>query len=463
MSTSADAITARLNRQTRSRRARFTARADSTFGGDLRVRSYRLGNGLDVHLLADPAAPVVSYQSWYRVGSRHEKKGKTGLAHFFEHLMFKETKNHPAGDFDRLFEAAGGETNAATWTDWTYYYDNVPARELPLAVHLEADRMQNLVLRAPAVASEKEVVMSERRYRVEDDVEGKANELLYSRAFAKHPYHWPTIGWMEDIEGYTVQDCRAFYGTYYAPNNATIIAAGDLDEYETLGLIREHYGSISAARIPKERRIVEPPQRRERRLTLRQPTDTEKLEIGWRGPAWGDRDYVVLTVLNEVLTGGRSSRLFRALVSEGELATSMHASPAPFAQPGLFELWADAREGVTGKELLAVIDRELGAIKARGIAATDLDKAHNRLELGFLSAMETASGKAEQLGFVATIVDDVSIVFDRLEAFRSVTAAEVQHLAKRLFKASQRTVIFVLPQDASVKASGGSGDLGVSS
>jgi len=448
VSTSADAITARLNRQTRSRRARFTARGDVPFGGDLRVRSYRLGNGLDVHLLVDPAAPVVSYQSWYRVGSRHEKKGKTGLAHFFEHLMFKETKNHQAGDFDRLFEAAGGETNAATWTDWTYYYDNVPARELELAVHLEADRMQNLVLRTPAVASEKEVVMSERRYRVEDDVEGKANEVLYSRAFAKHPYHWPTIGWMEDIEGYTVKDCRAFYGTYYAPNNATVVVAGDIDEHDTLGLIREHYGKISAAQIPKERRVIEPPQRRERRVTLRQPTDTEKLEVGWRGPAWGDRDYVVLTVLNEALTGGRSSRLFRALVSEGEVATTMHASPAPFAQPGLFELWADAREGQTAKGLLAVVDREIADVKKHGITAAELEKARNRLELGFLSAMETASGKAEQLGFVATVVDDVSVVFDRLEAFLSVTREEVQGLARKLFRASQRTVLFVLPGDA---------------
>ncbi len=167
-------ITTRLNHGVRTKRARFRALSEVPFGRDLLVRSFSLGNGLEIHLLRDTAAPVVSYQSWFRVGSRHEERGKTGLAHFFEHLMFKETKNYGPGEFDRLLEVAGGETNAATWTDWTYYYDNVPSRELSLAVGLEADRMHNLVLRAHAVSSEREVVMNERRYRVDDDVGGQS-------------------------------------------------------------------------------------------------------------------------------------------------------------------------------------------------------------------------------------------------------------------------------------------------
>jgi zinc protease len=416
------------------------------FGQGLVVRSFELGNGLEIHLLRDDAAPVVSYQSWFRVGSRHEEEGKTGLAHFFEHLMFKETKNHGPGEFDRLLEVAGGETNAATWTDWTQYYDNLPSRKLSLAVRLEADRMHNLILRAPAVASEKEVVMNERRYRVDDDVEGKANEVLYARAFTEHPYRWPTIGWMTDIEGYTVADCQRFYRTYYAPNNAVIVVAGDIDEAATLGLIREHYAAMRSAKIPKEKRVVEPPQKRERRKKLVQPTDTEKLEIGWRSPAWAERDYARLTVLDEILSGGRSSRLYRALVAEGELATTVSAAPAPFEHPGLFELWADAREGVSAEELLEAVDHELDRLARGGVTEAEVDKAKNRLELGFLSSMETASGKAEQLGFVTTIARDPGAVFRRLEELREVTADEVRETARRYLKRSKRNVLFVVPE-----------------
>jgi len=446
--TSLEPIITRLNRGVRSPRARFAAIGEVPFGPNLTVRSFRLGNGLEVHVLCDAAAPVVSYQSWFRVGSRHEKKGKTGLAHLFEHLMFKETTSYGPGEFDRLLEAAGGETNAATWTDWTYYYDNVPRRELSLAVKLESDRMQNLVLRAPAVASEKEVVMSERRYRVDDDVEGKANEVLYSRAFQKHPYRWPTIGWMRDIEGFTVADCRSFYRTYYAPNNASIVVAGDVDEVEVLSLIREGYSGMRAAKLPRERRVIEPRQQRERRATLPQPTDTEKLEIGWRAPAWADVDYATLTVLNEVLSGGRSSRLYRALIGDGELATSASASPTPFEHPGLFELWADAREGVSARDLLEVVDQEVDRIKGKGVSAAEVDKAKNRLELGFLSAMETASGKAEQLGFVTTVARDPGAVFRRLEEFRAVTAADVRAVARRYLTRSGRNILFVVPGGA---------------
>ena len=245
-------IAQKLNRRARKKRAKWTWVEEVPFGASLAVRRWRLGNGLDVHLLPDDSAPVVSYQTWFRVGSRHEKPGKTGLAHFFEHLMFKETKNFGPGEFDRRIESVGGETNAATWVDWTTYYENMPRAELELAVRLEADRMANLVLQDEQVESEREVVINERRYRVEDDVEGATNERLYSTAFKKHPYHWPTIGWMRDIQGYTVADCLAFYRTYYAPNNATLVLVGDFDEAETLALLQSHYGVLDSSRIPTE-------------------------------------------------------------------------------------------------------------------------------------------------------------------------------------------------------------------
>jgi zinc protease len=419
---------------------------DIPFGAALSVRRWKLANGLDVMVLADRSAPVVSYQTWFRVGSRHEQPGKTGLAHFFEHLMFKETKNVGPGEFDRLMESVGGETNAATWTDWTAYYENLPKREIELAARLEADRMQNLVLQEPPVESEREVVINERKFRVEDDVEGTTNERLYATAFKKHPYRWPTIGWMKDIRAYTVDDCLAFYRTYYAPNNATLVIAGDVDEKDVVGLVRRHYGAISSSRVPAEKRVAEPNQRSERVLELEQPTDTEKIALGWRAPEFGSRDYAVLTVMNDMLTGGRSSRLYRALVSDGEIASEVHGSIAPFHDPGLYELWSSARPGITARALLRVIERELARIVRDRPGEAELEKAKNRLELSFLHGMETVSGKADQIGFHAVVTGDVGGVFLQLEDWRSVTVQDVQAAARRYLDRQHRTTISVLPQ-----------------
>ena len=177
------------------------------FGPALKIERFTLNNGLSVLLVEDHAAPVVAYHVWFRVGSRHERQGKTGFAHLFEHLMFNEVEGRPAGEFDRKMEEAGAESNASTWLDWTQYNEAIPKDQLSLVIELEALRMSRLVLREPQVASEKEVVANERRYRVDDDVEGAVNELLWKTAFQTHAYHWPTIGWMSDIEGFTVEDC----------------------------------------------------------------------------------------------------------------------------------------------------------------------------------------------------------------------------------------------------------------
>ncbi len=434
-----------LNRGQRSRTARLEFVEEVPFGGALVVSRYRLGNGLTVLLLVDRSAPVVSYQTWFKVGSRHETPGKTGLAHLFEHLMFNETEHLAAGEFDRLLESAGGETNAATWVDWTYYYENVPKDSLPLVVRLEADRMAHLVLRDPQVSSEKDVVTNERALRVDDDIEGSANEALYARAFRVHPYHWPTIGWRDDIAGFTTADCRAFYRTYYAPNNATIVVAGDVDEAAALRLVREHYGTLRAARIPEESHVTEPAQRAERRVTLRRPTPTEKLQLGYRAPAFADYDHAVLSVLNEILLGGRSSRLFRKLVSDGEVAAEARGAVAPFRDAGLYELWVSMREEHAASEALALIDAALARLREEPVSTAELDKAKNRLELGFLQGMETASGKAEQLGFYETVLGDPGRVFGRLEEYRRVTAADVQRVARHVLDVRRRTTVFVLP------------------
>jgi zinc protease len=422
--------------------------------GEREIKRYAFDNGLKLLLLRDASAPVASYHTWFGVGSRHEKPGKTGLAHLFEHLMFNETENLPAGEFDRTLEAAGGEVNAATWVDWTFYYENVPSSELPLVVRLEAERMQHLVLREPQVKSEKEVVANERRYRVDDDVEGAVNELLFKTAFTVHPYHWPTIGWMQDIENFTTEDCAQFYGTYYAPNNATIAVVGDFDESALLALIDQHYGHIPAAELPPHLFQPEPEQREERRLEIEKPTPTEKLSLGYKSPALGDPEYAPLTILNEVLFGGKSSRLYRALISDGELATEARGSISPSKDPGLYEIWVSLREGHTAEDALRVVEAQLDAIMKRGITEAELDKAKNRLELGFLHGMETASGKAEQIGMFETVLGDAGKIFQQLESFRQVSASEVRAVAEKRLKASTRTTLFVRakPEDDDAEA-----------
>jgi len=411
--------------------------------GERSITRYVLENGLKLLLLRDRSAPVVSYHTWFGVGSRHEKPGKTGLAHLFEHLMFNETANLPKGEFDRTLEAAGGEVNAATWVDWTFYYENVPSSELALVVRLEAERMQNLVLREPQVQSEKEVVANERRYRVDDDVEGAVNELLYKTAFTVHPYQWPTIGWMADIEGFTTADCEGFYSTYYAPNNATIAVVGDFDEAALLELVQGHYGAISRAELPKHEFQHEPEQTSERRVEIEKPTPTEKLSVGYKAPALGEPEYATLTVLNEVLFGGKSSRLYRALISEAELAGEARGSLAPSRDPGLYEIWVSLREEHTAEEALTVVEAALRALILEPVAESELEKAKNRLELGFLHGMETASGKAEQIGFYETVLGDAGRIFEQLENYRRVTASDVRALAGKLLVPERRTTILV--------------------
>jgi zinc protease len=329
--------------------ARVAHDATLPFGPALRVDRFVLGNGLRILLLRDTTAPVVCLQTWFGVGSRHERAGKTGIAHLFEHLMFGETEDVPHGAFDRLLEEAGAETNAATFLDWTYYHMNLPKDALDLAMRLESGRIARLVLREPQVKSEKEVVANERRQRVEDDVDGAVSELLYKEAFPHHGYGWPTIGWMADIQGFTPEDCVAFYRTYYAPNNASLVLVGDFDLGEVLRLVQTYYGALAPSAIPVEDVHPEPPQIEERRAVSRQQTPTEKAAIGYRGPALGDFDHAPLTLLNEILFGGRSSRVHRALIQEKEIASEVRGWVGSFRDPGLYDIFLSARAGHTAE------------------------------------------------------------------------------------------------------------------
>jgi zinc protease len=422
------------------------------FGESLTLDRFRLGNGLEVLLCEDHSAPVIAYHTWFRVGSRHEREGKTGLAHLFEHLMFNEVEGRAPGEFDRKLEEAGAESNASTWLDWTQYNIAVPREQIPLVIQLESERMSRLVLREPQVTSEKEVVANERRYRVDDDVEGAVSELLWATAFTKHAYKWPTIGWMADIENFDTADCAAFYETYYAPNNATIVVVGDLDEADILQRISQGYGSIDSSVLPVEDVQPEPPQQGERRVEVKKPTPTEKLAVGYHAPALGDWDYMALSLLVEVLFGGRASRVHKRVVRSLELATEVRAYVGPFHDPGLLEVYASAREGKRAEEILAVVDEEFERVCREPVSLDEFERGRARFELGLLSSLETVDGKANTIGFYETVLASPSAAFERLKATARLGQSDLLRVARRYLSKDRRSVILVRADLASQEA-----------
>jgi zinc protease len=415
---------------------------------DLAVERHRLQNGLEVLLLRDAAAPVVAYQTWYRVGSRHEMPGRTGLAHLFEHLMFNQTEHLAAGEFDRRMEAVGGETNAATWVDWTFYKDNLPAAQLELAVTLEADRMHCLTLTERQVESEREVVASERRLRVEDDVDGFLSEELFRRAFTRHPYHWPTIGWMEDIMAITPADCVAFYRAYYAPNNATLVICGDIDPARTLALVDAAYGRIPASTLPAHAPESEPRQEGERVARFAKPVPADRMVLAWHAPAQGDVDWLPLQLAHEVLLSGPSSRLYRRLVVESEVCSHVGGMLMPFRDPGLLEMSMSVTRGHRAEEALAIIDEEVARLAAEPVSAADLDKCKNRYETTFWHELETAEGKAEALGMYHTVLGDYRSLFGASRRVEALTAEDLQRAAAKYLRREARTVVIAEPNGA---------------
>ena len=416
------------------------------FGATLRVDRYRLENGLELLHCPDHSAPIVAYHTWFRVGSRHEREGKTGLAHLFEHLMFNELEGRKSGEFDRLLEEAGADSNASTWLDWTQYNISIPKDRLPLVIGLEGERMAKLVLREPQVTSEKEVVANERRYRVDDDVEGSVSELLWATAFTRHAYHAPTIGWMSDIQGFTSEDCAEFYRTYYAPNNATIVVVGDVNASRLLPLIGAAYGDIAPSKLPLEDVRPEPAQTEARVKEVTKQTPTEKATLGFHSPSFGDWDHPILSLLVEVLFGGRASRLHRRLIRDLEIASEVRAFVGPFKDPGLVEFFLSAREGHKAEELVKVLDEELARVKEEPIADEEIERARARFELGLVSGLETMDGKASTIGFHETLLGKPAAAFERLDAIRLADASELRRVARRYFDSSACTTVFVRPQ-----------------
>jgi zinc protease len=418
------------------------------FGAATQVERFRLSNGLTLLLSVDPSAPVVAYQTWFRVGSRHERVGKTGIAHLFEHMMFKATKSLPEGEFDRLMEQAGVNTNASTWLDWTYYRENLPAQALPLVVRLEADRMTNLLINTEQLESEREVVVNERHLRVENDPEGRMYEELFRAAFPTHPYGWPTIGWMDDIKGLTLADCQEFYRLNYAPDNATLVVVGDVDRGELLRLVVEHYGHLVAQSVPRTDPPPEPDQDGERRVELRLPLSAPKVILGFRSPAMGHPDIPALEVVNELLFNSESARLYKRLVTDDELVSSVSGWVSSFALPGLYEVFASLKENVTPAQLDAVLAEEFGRLAAEGPSEREIEKARNKLEADLIRGLLSVGARGRVLGTYETTAGDYKAFFAVVESYRRVTAEDVRRAAQTWLRPETRTTVVALPSGA---------------
>ena len=430
----------------------WTLDAEQDFGKRLRIRRYVLDNGLCAILLPDDAVPILSYQTWFRVGSRHERPGQTGMAHFFEHLMFNETETMAPGVLDRLIEETGGDNNAATWTDWTQYRTSVPARDLELAMRIESERMERLVLEDAQIESEREVVMNERLERVEDDVDGFLDEKLNALAFSVHPYRWPTIGWMDDIRGLAKPDVQQFYRTYYAPNNAIIVLCGAFDEQAALDMMARYYGHLPAADLPAASADAEPAQSAERRQRFAKPVHADRLAIGYKVPGQEHPDWAVLDFIGSILCGGPSARLYRRLVVETEMASSVDCGMLPFRDPCLFRLGVNMARGHRAEEALAEIDAIVGALAQTPVSEAELTKVKNAAETDFWSSLEDCDGRAEALGHYETTLGDFRMLFEMVDRVAQVSADDIMRVARTYLTPAGRTLVIAEPESAETES-----------
>ncbi len=442
--------------------ARFE-RLDSHADGDNEIVRYRLDNGLEVILWQDHTAPVFAYQTWFRVGSRHDPEGRSGIAHLFEHLMFKATTTRAEGEYDRLMEARGGQTNAATWVDWTYYKAKLPRWELDLVTELEADRMANLALSSDMLEREREVVVNERLMSVDNQPEGLLSERMYREAFRAHPYGVPTIGWMEDIRRISLDDCMQFYRTHYAPNNATIVVVGDVDRDEVLATIANRYGAIPAQPLPVEATTPEPAQHDARHLSLSLPLSSVRIVKAWKAPPSGTAEHAALEVLCDIIVGGDSSRLQRALVEEHELATDISGWVSSWAQPGLFELSIALRPGL-GEEAIArveqIIDEQLTALLdsetlTNPAGTPEFDKAKNGHEAGFYRGLADVGARARAIGHSRVTVGDWRDLWSEAARLAAVSPADVRNALQQTLLAQPATTAIAMP---TAEAEGDAGD-----
>ena len=429
-----------------------SAAAPALSPATFKVERDTLENGLTVLYHEDHSVPAVCFWQWFKVGSRNERQGITGLSHFFEHMMFNGSSNVPPKEYDRRLESQGAYSNAFTSRDMTAYYEEGGSASLEAMFELDADRMRALSLLPDMLKSEVEVVREERRFRTDNSVPGLLDEALYTTAFFASPYGWPVVGWMNDLERITRGEMVDYFRTYYAPNNCILIVAGDYDPKTIRDRVRKHFGSIPRQTPPPPPVNSEPEQRGERRVDVHYPSETVSFQVGYKAPSVKSPDGYTLQVLSTILSGGESSRLHQALVYTQRIALSARAYYQPGLEPGLFEVSVEMAPGKTAAEGEAALYAELDRLAKDGPSERELQKARNQAEASFVQQLKTNNGVGQTLGFYEHVYGDYRKMFTAIDSYRAVTAADCKRVAKEIFDARKRTVAVLVPEAAEGEA-----------
>ena len=415
----------------------------------------QLSNGLAVLIKEAHTAPVASFWVWYRVGSRNEHTGITGISHWVEHMLFKGTQMFPKGAAEKAIAREGGVFNGMTWYDFTTYLATLPTARIELALRIEADRMVNAVFDPDEVAAERTVIISERQ-GAENDPEFLLNEEVMGAAFRVHPYGNDTVGHMCDLETMTRDQLYAHYDTYYKPGNALVVAVGDFEAGEMLRMIEQHFGSIPDGLGVPPMNAGEPPQRGERRVVVEEQSNVAYLQMVFRASTVHEPDFFALTALDAALTGAsgltffgggltnKSSRLYRALV-ETELATTISGTLVPTVDPFVYGLSATVRAGHTLAEVEEALEAELARVVAEPVAQEELDKAIKQAKAQFAYSSESVTGQAMWIGF-SEIFADYAWFENYIANLSTVTVEDVQRVAQKYLHRSNRTVGWYVPQ-----------------
>lgn len=410
------------------------------------VQDITLKNGLRVLLLEDHRTATVTFQVWYRVGSRNERLGITGISHLLEHMMFRGTKRYGPGDFSEIVQRNGGDNNAFTTEDYTTYFENIASDKVDILIDLESDRMANLLLDPELFLIERDVVMEERRLRTEDDPVSDLLEQVNAAAFKAHPYHFPVIGFMSDLEQITREDVYDYYKTYYVPNNAVLVVVGDFETEELLSKIKSSFGQMESGEPPPKVRSNEPPQRGERRLNLRRSAELPFVVAAYHTPNFLNPDSFALDVLSTVLANGDSSRLYRRLVYDKQLALSIGGDYSRLSiDPNLIYFYAQVMPGKSPGEVENAIYEEIDKIKNEPISQHELEKAMNQIESSFVFSQDSLFGKAFLLG-QHEILGSWEMLKNYISGIRAVTAEDVMRVAGKYLNKENRTVGVLIPE-----------------
>ena len=415
------------------------------------VKEFVLGNGLKVFLLEDHKSPAVTFQVWYRVGSRNEKDGKSGLSHFLEHMMFKGTPSIRPEEYARIIAKNGGRSNAFTTSDVTVYFATMSRDKIGIELEMEADRMANALLGDTYFEPEKKVIQEERRLRTDDKPVAALDEVTSAVAYTVHPYRRPVIGWMDDIQNLSRQDLVDHYKLYYAPNNAFIVVAGDFSTEEILPKIKAAFEKIPRGPEAPKVRAEEPPQRGERRVFLKKEAELPFIMMFYHAPNLKSPDNFALDLLTVVLAGGRSSPMYHDLVYQKRLARSVDASYSSVSiDPGGFSITAQLMPDKEPPEVEREIDILVDKIKSELISERDLQKAKNQIESSFIFAQDSIFGQAMKIGYYEAN-GGWRQMDQYIEGIRRVTREDIRRVAKEYLDRDRRTIGVLVPSKEKVQ------------